>query len=169
MVDFLCIYVICLCFSELCFKFCSYYLLKLSLWWSLAGLFKLCSVLRKWRPRYQMCVLTSRHHQAYLHLLCSSLFPFLPFYILSSFPLPICLSPPFPFFPSPLPFLYNYFFLVVLAMLCSRWSLSSLSRDGTPCPLRWEHEALNTGPQGKSPWNYFWTFKVHQAAWWHWV
>ena len=77
MVDFLCIYVICLCFSELCFKFCSYYLLKLSLWWSLAELFKLCSVLRKWRPRYQMCVLTSRHHQAYLHLLCSSLFPFL--------------------------------------------------------------------------------------------
>lgn len=96
-----------------------------------------------------MCVLTSRHHQAYLHLLCSSLFPFLPSYILFSFPLPICVSPPFPFFPSLLPFPYNYFFLMVLAVLCGRWSLGSLSRDGTPCPLCWEHEVLTTEPSGK--------------------
>ena len=137
--------------------------------WSPVGLFKLCSVLRKWRPRYQMCVLTSRHHQAYLHLLCSSLLPFLPSYILFSFPLPICVSPPFPFFPSLLPFPYNYFFLMVLAVLCGRWSLGSLSRDGTPCPLCWEHEVLTTGLQGKAPWNYFWAFKVQQATWWHWM
>ena len=32
MVDFLCVYVLCLCFAELHFRFCSYYLLKLSLW-----------------------------------------------------------------------------------------------------------------------------------------